>query len=278
MDDGSLDPDEAELEASRAPLLEHLIELRKRLIIACAAVLAGTIGCYFFSSQIYDFLVRPYQVALARYYHHASAAHQAVRLQATAPMEIFTTNMQLALFGGIIVAFPVIAYQLYAFVAPGLYRRERAAAAPFLVAAPIMFLAGGAFVFYVAMPYAMQFALSQTRTDGAVRIDLVPKVNEYFSLVTTLVLAFGAVFQIPVVLTLLARVGMIGASVLRKGRRFAIVGIAAFSALVTPPDPTYMVAMALPIYALYEASIWLVWLIERGRAKAEVAAAPESAA
>jgi sec-independent protein translocase protein TatC len=266
--------DDAEIEASRAPLLEHLIELRRRLLIACSAILAATIGSYFFAKQIYTFLAEPYRVAAARL-HGANAAQQAVTLQATHPFEVFATYMKLSLFAGIIVAFPVIAYQLYAFIAPGLYKRERAAALPFLIGAPVMFLAGAAFVYFVAMPFAMQFALSMTQTTGPVQIVLNAKVNEYFSLVTTLILAFGVVFQIPVVLTLLARVGMIGASALRKGRRFAIVGIAAFSALVTPPDIISMTAMAVPVYGLYEISIWLVWLIERSRAKEEARGGPD---
>jgi len=265
------DEDEGDIEASRAPLLDHLIELRKRLLICCVAMLITTLGSYFFAKQIYVFLAEPYRVAAA-HLHGATAAHQAVQLQATHPFEVFATYMKLALFAGFILAFPVIAWQLYAFIAPGLYKRERAAAAPFLIAAPIMFLAGAAFVYFVAMPFAMEFALSMTQTQGPVQIVLNAKVNEYFSLAMTLILAFGAVFQIPVVLTLLAHVGMVNAGMLRKGRRFAIVGIAAFSALVTPPDVVSMLAMATPVYALYEISIWLVWLMEKARAREEARA------
>ncbi len=187
----------------------------------------------------------------------------------TGPFEFFFTQLKLALFAGLIISFPVVAYQIYAFIAPGLYKRERAAAAPFLVAAPVMFLAGGAFVYFVGLPYAMTFALGTQITTGEISIKLLPRVNEYLGLVTTLILAFGACFQIPVLLSLLGSTGMVSASGLRKGRRYAIVGIAAFSACVTPPDPISMMIMAIPVYLLYEASIWIVWLMEKARAKQE---------
>ncbi|MBI1252638.1 MAG: twin-arginine translocase subunit TatC [Alphaproteobacteria bacterium] len=257
--------DEDEIEASRAPLLDHLSELRTRLLIALAAVVVATGVCYLFAKDIYIFLVEPYHTAVLR--TQGAEAAQNVRLQATHPFEIFFTNLKVALFAGIVVAFPVVAYQAYAFVAPGLYKRERVAAAPFLIAAPVMFLVGGAFVYYVAMPFAMQFALGLQVTEGPVQIELHTKVNEYFSLVTTLMLAFGLCFQLPVVLSLLASVGMVTAGILRKGRRYAVVGIAAIAACVTPPDVISMTMMFLPMYALYEASIWIVWVIERARGR-----------
>jgi sec-independent protein translocase protein TatC len=257
-----------EVEASRAPLLDHLMELRNRLFVVSAAVVLGTMVCFAFAQQIYLFLVEPYRVAFS-VVHHVPLSEAHVTLQMTSPLEGFYTNLKLALFAGVIVSFPVIAWQAYAFVAPGLYKKEKQAAAPFMIAAPIMFFLGCAFVYYVAMPYAMRFALSTTVATGAVQIALNAKVNEYFGLVTTLILAFGFVFQVPVVLSLLGFAGIVDSKMLQAGRRFAILGIAVFSAMVTPPEPISMMIMAVPVYMLYEISIWIVWLIEKGRAKEE---------
>lgn len=262
-----------EVEASRAPLLDHLMELRNRLMVVVGAVVVSTSFCFLFAQQIYLFLVEPYRAAFAAV--NAIPLNEAqVNLQITSPLEGFYTNLKLALFAGIIMAFPVIAWQAYAFIAPGLYKREKQAATPFLVAAPIMFGLGCAFVYYVAMPYAMQFALSTTVNTGNVQIALNAKVSEYFGLVTTLILAFGFVFQVPVVFSLLGAAGVVDAAMLRKGRRYAILAIAVFSAMVTPPEPISMMIMAIPVYLLYEASIWIVWLIEKTRAKAEGGIAP----
>jgi sec-independent protein translocase protein TatC len=277
MDDGAINRDEEEIEASRAPLLDHLTELRSRLLIMVVSILAATAACFAFAPRLQEFLVDPYIVATNRL---AAMKHQQpppIEMVFTQPLEQFMVQLKIAIFAGIIVSFPILAWQLYAFIAPGLYRRERKAAAPFLIGAPVMFLAGAAFAYYVALPFALEFALKTQISTGALHIKLLPKVNEYLSFVTTLVLAFAACFQIPVALSLMAQAGLVGAGVLRKGRRFAVVAIAAFAACVTPPDVISMTMMAVPVYLLYEFSIWLVWAIERARAKEDAALASGAA-
>lgn len=263
--------DDEEIEASRAPLLDHLGELRNRLVTSVGAIVVGFIVCFIFVDPIFMFMVQPFQTAMA--VAHPERAGEAIQLINTGAFGFFSVKMQIALFGGIVAAFPILAWQVYAFIAPGLYRKERAAVAPFMLAAPFMFALGASFVFYVAMPFALNFALTQEVTDGPVRVTYLPKVEEYMGLVTTLVLAFGLMFQLPVVLSLLGRVGIVSTSMLRKGRRYAIVGIAAFSALVTPNDVISMFVMAVPVYLLYEISIWIVAAIEKTRAKQEAEAA-----
>ncbi len=280
-------PDEADIEASRAPLMDHLIELRTRLIWCIVAFMLAFVGCFFFSQQIYLFLIHPFQVAgdllaaekaaggkhgpfdlllaLMNLKHVEAGQGSDLRLVFTAPLEFFFAKLKLAGFGAIVVAFPVIAFQLYRFVAPGLYRRERHAFLPFLFASPILFLMGGALVYYIMLPFVMWFSLSQQITAPGVSVELLPKVSEYLSLVTTLLLAFGLCFQLPVVLSLLGLSGMVSSKQLALGRRFAIVGIAIVAAIVTPPDPISMLMLCVPIVLLYEVSIWCVRLIELRR-------------
>ncbi len=268
--------DDDDIEASRAPLLEHLAELRDRLVRSVIAIVIGFVACFIFADPLFLFLAQPFQTAMAHV--HPERAGEAIQLINTGAFGFFSVKMQIALFGGIVLAFPIIAWQVYAFIAPGLYKKERAAAAPFMIAAPVMFLLGAAFVFYVAMPFALNFALTQELTDGPVQVTYLPKVEEYMGLVTTLVLAFGLMFQLPVVLSLLGRVGIVSTSLLRKGRRYAIVGIAAFSAMVTPNDLVSMFVMAVPVYLLYEISIWIVSAIEKAREAKEKAEAAALAA
>jgi len=271
---GPTDPyaeDDAEIEASRAPLMDHLVELRSRLLKALLALIAATVVAYLFAGPIFELLVTPYREALVE--RGLLAPGETPRLQITAPLEGFYTYLRIAIMGGIALSFPYLAYQLYAFIAPGLYRRERGAVAPFLFAAPLMFIAGAMFAYFVALRFAMIFALGFQIQNESVSVEIIPKMNEYFALASTLVLAFGICFQLPVVLSLMARVRMVGASALRKGRRYAIVGIAAFSSLVTPPDVISMTLMWLPMYALYEISIWLVAWIEKAMAKKDAAEA-----
>jgi sec-independent protein translocase protein TatC len=263
---------EDEIEASRAPLIDHLIELRGRLIRAMIAVVIAFFGCFFFAQQIYNILLIPYIWA-------AGTTHE-VRLIYTAPQEYFLTQLKVALFGALFIAFPVIAVQIYKFVAPGLYRNERTAFTPYLIATPILFAIGAAVVVFGLMPLAMRFFLSfeQTGVDGQAAIELLPKVNEYLSLVMALILAFGVVFQLPVVLTLLARIGVVNSDMLKRQRRYAIVIAFIAAAILTPPDIISQFGLAIPAMLLYEASIISVKMIERRRASAKTAEEAQSAA
>jgi sec-independent protein translocase protein TatC len=259
------DADEADIEASKAPLLDHLIELRKRLIYSILALLAGFVICFYFANPIFSFLTEPYVRAT-----HGSTE---TTLIYTAFYEKFLANAWLALFSGLCLSFPVIAAQVWMFVAPGLYRHERRAFLPFLVASPLLFIAGAAFVYYVMLPYAITFFLGfQTPgSQNTASIKLLPKVSEYLDFVTTLIFAFGLTFQMPVLLSLLGRVGIVSAAMLRRSRRYAIVGITALAAIFTPPDLFSMISLLIPLVLLYEISIWLVAAIEKKRAKEDAA-------
>ena len=261
--------DQEDIEATKAPLLEHLVELRRRLMWALAAIFVAFLVCFWFAKPIYNLLLWPYRVA--------AGVNAPIELIYTAPQEFFFTEVKLALFGAIFIAFPVIAAQLYMFVAPGLYRAERKAFLPFLVATPILFLLGAALVYFVAMPLAMKFFLSMQQTgDQTVQILLTAKVSEYLSLIMALILGFGICFQLPVLLTLLARAGLVTSKGLKHYRRHAILGVFVAAAILTPPDPISQIALALPTLLLYELSIFAVKLTEKKRAAGDAAASTPS--
>jgi sec-independent protein translocase protein TatC len=294
--DPSAPDEQTEIEASRAPLMDHLIELRGRLIVCAAALVLGFIVCFYFVTQIYVFLLQPFKRAAGLMaVQKAAGGHlgsfdllwtviglkpaphgQIPQLIFTEPLEFFFTKVKLAMFGAIVLTFPILAFQLYRFVAPGLYRRERRAFLPFLLASPVLFALGAALVYFIMLPFVLWFSLNQQITgDAQVSVQLLPKVSDYLTLVTTLLLAFGLCFQLPVVLALLGLAGLVSSKMLRDGRRYAIVGVFIVAAILTPPDPVSMMSLALPGVLLYEISILCVWLIElrRPRDEAEEAAA-----
>ena len=284
--------DDAEIEASRAPLLDHLIELRSRLIVCAAALVVGFLASFVFATPLIHFLLHPFAIAealadtrkigggklgsfdmlLALMGQHSAVTPKFI---STAPLEVFFAKVKLAGFGAILISFPVLAWQLYRFVAPGLYRRERHAFLPFLIASPVLFAMGAALVYYVMLPFVLWFSLNQQILGGPgdVSVELLPKISDYMSLVTTLVLAFGLCFQLPVVVSLLGMAGLVNARMLRAGWRYAIVGVFLVAAIVTPPDPISMLSLALPICLLYGASIWCVQFIEWRRRREEAPAA-----
>ena len=287
------DDEESHIEASRAPLLDHLVELRTRLIICVLALAIGFAVCFAFAKPIYIFLLHPFEVGAGLLAAQAKSGHhgmfdptlflalvglrelppldQSLHLVFTAPLEFFFTKLKLAGFGAIMLTFPILAWQLYRFVAPGLYKRERKAFLPFLLASPLLFMLCAALVYFVMLPFVLWFSLSQQIVGpGSIQVELLPKVSDYLALVTTLLLAFGLCFQLPVVLALLGLAGIVSAKQLADGRRYAIVGVFIVAAFVTPPDPISQLSLAIPMCLLYEASIWCVRIVEWRRGKEEI--------
>lgn len=234
------------------PLLDHLLELRKRLMWSIVAFFVAFLVCYYFSSQIYSFLARPLAQVL-----RASGTQEAPHLIYTQLYEAFFTQIKLAMFGALFVSFPILASQIWLFVAPGLYRSEKHALLPFLVATPILFLMGAALAYYFVFPFAWKFFASFQTNSGAggIGIELLPRVGEYLDLVMRLIIAFGVTFQLPVLLTLLAKVGIITSQGLKRFRRYAYVGMFVIAAILAPPDVVTQCGLALPLLLLYEISV-----------------------
>lgn len=245
------------LEESRAPLIEHITELRNRLILSVVAFAAAFVVAFVFAEEIYRFLVVPLADAFPN--------PEAKRMIYTGLAEAFLTYMKLGLFGGLFLAFPFIAFQLYRFMAPGLYKRERHVVLPFLIAAPMLFVGGAALAYYGVFPLAWQFFLSFETAggQGALPIELEAKVGEYLGLTMHILIAFGFAFQLPVILTLLARAGFVKSESLKKGRKYAVVGVVTAAAILTPPDVFSQIGLSIPLYLLYECSIFSCRWVER---------------
>ena len=255
---------EAEQEDMKMPLLEHLVELRRRLVYSFIAVIVLFFICYYFSAAIYAFLVQPLADILATLGGNR-------RMIYTSLHEAFFTYIKVAFFAALFVAFPFIASQVWMFVAPGLYKHEKRAFLPFLVATPVLFFAGGALVYYMIFPLAWKFFLGfeSLGGDGMLAIQLEAKVDQYLSLVMQLIFAFGLCFELPVVMTLLARAGVVTSTGMAEKRRYAIVLAFVAAAILTPPDVISQIGLAIPTILLYEVSILCARLVERSRKAAE---------
>ena len=252
---------EKHIEDSSAPLIEHLIELRRRLIWSIVALGLTTALCFIFRFEMWDLLSQP----LLR-------ADPLATVQSLSPQETFLTVMNLSVWGGFFLSFPIIAVQLWLFVAPGLYKNEQAAFLPFLIATPFLFILGAALAYFLVIPLALNFLIQfaeNTSLGGGVLIENENRFSEYVGFIKVMLLAFGASFELPVLLTLLGRVGIVSADGLARARKYAIVGIAAGAAVITPPDVMSQFLLGIPVYMLYEISIWLVRAFERRRAAEE---------
>jgi sec-independent protein translocase protein TatC len=252
-----MNPDQSELNENKQPLLAHLVELRSRLIKTMIMITLLFVIFYLYADNIYNFLVQPYA--------NAVEGEVGRRLIFTALHETFFTYIKVALFAALFISLPFLLIQLWIFVAPGLYKNEKNVVVPYLLATPILFILGSALVYYLIMPLAIKFFLSfeSIGGNGALPIQLEAKVNEYLSLIMRLILAFGLCFQLPVALTLMARVGLVSSEGLKKNRKYVIVGIFAIAAILTPPDPISQIGLGIPILLLYELSIIAVSFIEK---------------
>jgi len=261
---------EQDIDATRAPLMDHLIELRRRLMWSVVALFVTFLICFYFAQPIFNFLAEPLV--------HVWGPDNHRRMIYTAMHEQFFTQVKVAFFAAFCFSFPIIAGQVYAFVAPGLYKHEKSAFVPFLIATPVLFTMGAAFVYYFVLPVAWQFFLGfeQSGADGGPVIQLEAKVSEYLSLIMQLILAFGISFELPVILTLLVKAGITSSRGLREKRRYAIVLAFIAAAILTPPDPLSQIGLAVPIILLYEIAIWTSLLVEKKRAEQDAEIAREA--
>ncbi|MBK6298644.1 MAG: twin-arginine translocase subunit TatC [Sphingomonadales bacterium] len=243
-----------DIDETKAPLLDHLIELRRRLLWSFAAFGVAFLGCLYVARPIFAFLVQP----LLR-------AGQG-KIIYTDIFEAFFVELKVALFAALMIAFPVMATQLWRFIAPGLYAKEKRAFLPFLLMTPILFAGGAAMAYYVAMPIALTYLLGYSGDVGGIQQEALPGVGNYLNFVTKFILGFGLAFLLPVLLMLLERAGIVTRDQLKKGRRYAIVAIVAVAAVLTPPDILSQILLAVPLYLLYEFAIIAIWFTQRRRA------------
>jgi sec-independent protein translocase protein TatC len=254
-------------EIHKMPLLDHLIELRQRMLYSVIALFVAFLVCFYFAQELFDFLVQP----LADLLKEREGVHGARRMIFTDLTEVFFTHIKIAFFFGAFASSPIFLTQLWLFVAPGLYKNEKGAFAPFLIASPILFFMGGALVYFVLFPLAWSFFLSfeTLASSETLAIELEAKVAEYLSLVMKLIFAFGFCFQLPILMTLMARVGIATSKGMAEKRKYAIVGVFVVAAVITPPDPISQLSLAIPIIVLYEISILMAKLVEKKKAEVE---------
>lgn len=243
-----------DIDESKAPLLDHLIELRKRLLISVAALLVAGGVCFYFADVILGFLVEPLKKGFGP---------EQGRLVYTKLYEAFFVQIKVAMFGAFFISFPITANQLWAFIAPGLYTKEKKALLPFLLATPILFVGGAALAYYVVMPTAFHFFLTFQGHTGGVEVEALPSIDSYLGLVMQFILAFGISFLLPVLVMLLNRAGIVSRAQLIAARRYVIVGAVALAAVLTPPDVISQLMLAIPLCLLYELSLIAIWFTDR---------------